>query len=278
MAIGIIAVVIVAVLAASTSYIALKPEKAPSGEISLVCTTTVLGDFAKEISGDRIEVSSIVAAGVCPAHYDIKPSDVSAVSKATLFFRHGFEPWFDDLLKASGNESVKVVTFTGSWNIPSLAVEKIKNISKALCDSDLNNATYFRESEEELCESIDEKAQEIKGEAERLNVSDVKVICIEWQKGFVNWVGFNIVATYGPPETLSLADLNELIKIGKEEKVVVVIDNLQSGTDFGAELASEVGATHVILTNFPGAVPGTDTYTEMIDYNAKQLFDAIEAA
>ncbi|EMR74443.1 hypothetical protein MBGDF03_01252, partial [Thermoplasmatales archaeon SCGC AB-540-F20] len=56
-------------------------------------------------------------------------------------------------------------------------------------------------------------------------------------------------------------------------EVCAVIDNLQSGTEFGARVASESGASHVIFTNFPGAVPGADTYLEMITYNTQQLIN-----
>jgi hypothetical protein len=58
--------------------------------------------------------------------------------------------------------------------------------------------------------------------------------------------------------------------------VVAVVDNLQSGTDFGARVASETGVSHVIFTNFPGAIPGTDTYLEMISYNTDQLIKGIQ--
>ncbi|MDI6811600.1 MAG: metal ABC transporter substrate-binding protein [archaeon] len=235
----------------------------------------LLGDLAKEIGGDRIEVTSIVPGGICPAHYDIKPSDVAAVSKANLLFRHGFEPWFDDLLEASGSKEVKVVKIPLSWGEPSLAIEMIKLINETLCEIDPHNAAYFKEREDNQYKSINETAQRLKEEAKQLNVSDVKVICMKWQEVFVKWLGFDIVATYGPPESLSLDDVNKLIKTGREENVTLVIDNLQSGTDFGKELASELGATQVILTNFPGAIPGTETYTKMIEYNARQIFDAI---
>ena len=32
----------------------------------------------------------------------------------------------------------------------------------------------------------------------------------------------------------------------------------------------------MIFTNFPGAIPGTDTYLEMIEYNTEQLIKGID--
>ncbi|RLI10727.1 hypothetical protein DRO33_05305, partial [Candidatus Bathyarchaeota archaeon] len=44
--------------------------------------------------------------------------------------------------------------------------------------------------------------------------------------------------------------------------------------EVGTEVAREIGAEHVVLTNFPGAVPGTKTLADMFRYNAYQLFNA----
>ena len=72
-----------------------------------VCTTSVLADFVREVGKDCLEVRMIVPAGVCPAHYDIKPSDVYAISKAKFIFFHGMEPWLENLIQNSGNEKVQ---------------------------------------------------------------------------------------------------------------------------------------------------------------------------
>jgi ABC-type Zn uptake system ZnuABC Zn-binding protein ZnuA len=274
-----ISIGVIGVLVSALVFASLPVTCADANKLSVVCTTSVLGSFAEEIGGEHIEVTSIVPAGICPGHYDLKPSDVVAVSNAALIFRHGMEQsfsWFNDMLGASGNEEVQIVTVSGDWNAPPLAVEEVHVISNILCAIDPGNATDYTENEEEMCESINVSGQQIREEADRLNVNDVKVICMTWQQPFVNWTGFDIVATYGPPESLSLNDVAELIDIGKQEDVTLVIDNYQSGTDFGAGLAADVGATQVVLTNFPGAISGTETYTKMIEYNAGQLFDALE--
>ena len=61
-----------------------------------------------------------------------------------------------------------------------------------------------------------------------------------------------------------------------EVGAVLVIDNLQSGISFGAKLAHEVGAIHVVLSNFPGAMPATATVLDLFTQNAEALFTAVE--
>ena len=86
----------------------------------------------------------------------------------------------------------------------------------------------------------------------------------------------NVVHSYGPPQGLSVQDILDIKNAAINNNVCAIIDNLQSGTEIGADVASDSGASHVIFSNFPEAVPGTDTYLEMITYNTEQLIEGIE--
>jgi hypothetical protein len=94
-----------------------------------------------------------------------------------------------------------------------------------------------------------------------------------WLKTFIESAGYTVVATFNPPETLSLGNITALIDTAKTEGVTLVVDNLQIDTEFGAGIAAEAGAEHVVLTNFPGAIPNTDSLADMLRYNAEQLFN-----
>lgn len=242
----------------------------------IICTTSILADFTREISMEYIQVKEIVPAGMCPAHYDIKPSDIYAVSKATIVFSHGFEPWLQNLIESSGNKTTQIIRVKGPWNPPSLAVKKIEMINESLCNSIPEKAEYFNKNATDLIKTIHTNSKQIIEEANNLQVSKIKVICNEFQKDFVNWLGFNVIATYPPPEMISTKQFLKLLVKGKTENITLIIDNLQSGTEFGSKLAFDLGATQIILSNFPGATLETDNYVKLIKYNATQLFNGIK--
>ncbi|MCR4404171.1 MAG: metal ABC transporter substrate-binding protein [Candidatus Acetothermia bacterium] len=239
----------------------------------VIATTAVLADFAQAVGAELIEVYTITPSGICPAHYDLRPSDLRAVASASLVLYHGIEPWLEDLIARSGNTEVRRVQVQGEWNIPASALELVGRIAEALGEVDPAHAELFQSSAESYQAEIAALAGHLESEASELGVSEAKVIAMAWQSSFVTWLGFNIVATYGPPEMLSLREAQQLVATGREERAALVIDNLQSGIDFGSRLAFEVGAVHVVLTNFPGAIPHTATYLEMVRYNADQLFE-----
>jgi ABC-type Zn uptake system ZnuABC Zn-binding protein ZnuA len=239
----------------------------------IVCTTSAVGNIVEAFLGDTADVVVLVQPGLCPADFDMKPSDVYAVSNAEILFKQNIqgEFWLEGLLESSGNQGLTEVAIPGAYNTPQGAKNYINwvggNLSQIL-DRDLNSKIS------EMLTDVDDVSSWMASQAETLEASNVKVICMRWLKTFIESAGFNVVATYNPPETLSLGETNSLLETAQSEEVSLIVDNLQIDVEFGAEIASEVGAEHVVLTNFPGAIPNTETLPKMLRHNAEQLFNS----
>ncbi|MGY4707328.1 metal ABC transporter substrate-binding protein [Candidatus Bipolaricaulota sp. J31] len=244
--------------------------------VDVVATSAVLGDLAARIGGDAVAVTIIIPPGFCPAHYDLKPSDLLAVARADLVIYHGFEPWIETLL-ARVNPDATVLPLKGPWNTPDPLIAKAKAIADTLAKLLPEEAEGFAARYGEFAAAVHAFAEETLARSRELGLADVKAIVMQWQAGFAKWIGLHVVATYPPEERLSLKDLSELVTAGKEAGVTLVIDNLQSGVSFGAKLAHALGAIHVVLTNFPGALPGTADLLAMLATNAEAIFSAVEA-
>ena len=238
----------------------------------IVCTTNAVGSVVEAFLGDSADVLVLVHPGLCPADFDMKPGYVDAVSKATILFKQNIqgEFWLDGLLEAAGSENLTVVAIPGAYNTPEGAKSYIRgvggNLSQIL-DIDLDSKIS------EMLDEVDEVSSLMASQATTLDASNVNVICMGWLKTFIESAGFTVVATFNPPETLSAGDIISLMETAKSEGVALVVDNLQIDTEFGAGIASEAGAEHVVLTNFPGAIPNTETLPEMLRYNAEQMFN-----
>jgi ABC-type Zn uptake system ZnuABC Zn-binding protein ZnuA len=246
---------------------------------TIVCTNSILADFTSNILTDNVTIEYIMPAGVCPAHFDTSPSDVSLITSADIIISLGWEPWLESLLESSGNTDVKQIKCSqlGEWNIPSGAMKYVEKIRDEI-------SLLLPEYNDTIQANTQAYLTEINGTAEYLQSIIIsngsvgkEVICMQWQKDFVEWLDLNVSYSYASPESLSVQDELDIINAASSGDICAVIDNLQSGTDFGARIASESGASHIIFTNFPDAIPGTDTYLEMIIYNTNQLTEGIEA-
>jgi len=185
------------------------------------------------------------------------------------------EGWLADLLSYNDNYSLIECKGLGEWNIPTGAVSYVQYISEGLIDIFIGKNESIENNTESFINKINAKATELKDKIISNNYTDKKVIAMDWQKDFLEYFGLNVTYTYGTPQGLSAPVQLEIIEVAGDPEISVIVDNLQSGTDFGARVASETGKTHVIFSNFPEAVPGTDTYLEMIDYNIDQLVKGI---
>lgn len=242
----------------------------------VVATTEILGDFVRKVAEDRVELAVLIPGGMCPAHYDIRPSDVAAVARAALVLHHGFEPWMENLVKASGSKALVVKT-GDDWNVPPNAVQQVGIVLEALTKILPKDAQILQQNAAAFQKRIEELAGRLLARAQQLNVQEAKVISQAFQAKFVSWLGFQVVGTYPPPERVSAQLFLQLVQLGREQKVALIVDNLQSGVGVGARLAFEIGAVSVVLTNFPGAVPNTRDYLEVIAHNGNQMFEALES-
>ena len=228
--------------------------------INVICTNSILADFVSNLLTENVTIEYIMPPGVCPAYYDTTPSDVNKIATADIIIVLGsnvMEPWLGDLLAYNQEGDLIECKDMGEWNYPSGANNYIEFIKAELVvlHPELNDTIHA--NAENYMNKIDEKFLELQKEIENHSYINKKVICIKWLKDFIEFLGLNITYSYGPPQGLSLKDELDVINAASSNDVCAIVDNLQSGTDFGARVASESGASHVIFTNFPDAIPGT---------------------
>lgn len=264
-------------LIALLSFSTLMPQSIAEEEIQIVCTNSALADFTSNILKENISLEYIMPAGACPAHFDTSPSDVSKIMNADIIISLGWEPWLENLLNKSGNNEYTEIKCPGlgEWNIPTGAIAYVETITEGLQTAIPTKETQIQQQSNEYITAINQKANELKNQIQENNLTNKKIVCMQWQKDFLEWIGLNVTYSYPPPESLSVQDELEVITASSQPEVMAVVDNLQSGTAFGARVASETGISHIIFSNFPGAVPNTDTYLDMITYNTDQLINGI---
>jgi len=240
----------------------------------IVCTTSAVGSIVEEYLGEDADVVVLVRPSLCPADFDMKPSDIYDVSNAKMLFKQKIpgEFWLQDLLDAASNTDLTQVAIPGAYNTPQGAKNYIKwvggNLSETL-------AIDLTDKISAMVAGVDEVSSWMTSQSQDLQTSSIKVICMKWLKVFIESAGFQVVSVYDPPETLSAGDITDLVNTAQSEGVALIVDNMQIDAEFGGGIAEQVGAEHVVLTNFPGAIPKTETLSEMFRYNAEELYNGL---
>ena len=79
-------------------------QKVEDGRLQVVCSVFPYYDFARQIGGDDVDVTLLVAAGKETHSFEPTPLDVITLSQADVFLYNGgeSEAWVDDILSAAG--------------------------------------------------------------------------------------------------------------------------------------------------------------------------------
>lgn len=89
--------------------------QSPAPKLPVVASFSILGDFVREVGGDRVAVTTIVGANGDAHVYQPTPADAKAMAAAKLVVVNGlgFEGWMDRLVKASGSKAAVIVATQG---------------------------------------------------------------------------------------------------------------------------------------------------------------------
>ncbi|MGB6872683.1 MAG: metal ABC transporter substrate-binding protein [Dehalococcoidia bacterium] len=275
----LIVLVIAALVGVLVTLLVRAQHAQPSADI--MAGSSLIANIIQDVAGDKMETRTLIPPGVCPGHYDVKPSDIEALANSKALFIHDYQEYFQNItgaIEAAENPDliITVLNVTGNWMVPQVQAEAVDKIAQALGEIDPENAAYYQGRAAERVQAILAKGEEVRSELLGAGVVGVKVICADMQAGFVSWAGFNITATYGRPEDLTPAEMKDLIDTAKEAGVALVIDNLQSGTaTLGAAMEQDVEAIPVTISNFPGGLENTETWEKAIDKNVDLLLEAL---
>jgi zinc transport system substrate-binding protein len=251
--------------------------------LKVATSTYLIAQIVERVGGSNVEVANIIPPAQCPGHFDVKPGDIQKLADADLFILHGWqgETFSQDLIVSADNPDLRVASLNiqttegSNWMVPSVQREAVDKITVALAEADPQHETTYQQLATEYKEAVSTKEAAITSELSQVNLSVVNVICAEKQAGFVNWVGLNLVSTYGRPDSLTPQVVRELVDTGRSEGVTLIIDNLQSGQDAGAAISEELDCRRIILSNVPGGFPDTETWEKAIDHNIELILPAV---
>ncbi|HVG02415.1 MAG TPA: metal ABC transporter substrate-binding protein [Nitrospira sp.] len=275
--------------------------------LNVVVTLPVLKDWAQQIGGSHVHVTSLMTGYESEHTYSPKPSDLVAVRKAALLFEvgAGLEVWVSSLIKNAGNATLQVVTTSKGieliqdrpalsdavpshqhevgnphmWLDPQAAASMIQHISEAMIQVDPLHATDYRGNTTVYLQALTRVHQESTARLKKVPSRAVVVHHPAWPY-FARRYDLHIAGTIlmQPGGEPSARHLHKLIETIKRDHIRVIVSEVQLNQKVPQLLAGETGARIAVLTTLPGGLPGTETYLDMLRYNVLQLAQAFESA
>ncbi len=221
--------------------------------IGIVTSTTDISSVVEVLAPDDAKVVNIVPGGMCPGHFDLSPVEANLIFLSDLILYHGYESWFKKIGELKLDIDIVDLETDGSWMIPDVYLKgalEISNVLKKEYDSDSVRIEEIDKKYKKLKTSIDSFSFIVSGK--KKSIKGLKVICNEHQKDLLEFLGAEVISSFSPGDDISLKEISEVIKVGREENVQLVVDNLQSGQKVGKTIADELKSKYIIFSNFPG--------------------------
>lgn len=282
---------------------------AENKKIYVVTSLTTLSDFVKQIGKEKVEVESL-SKGTQDAHYiEPRPSFVSKLRQADVVVINGlaFDVWINPLLDAARNSQIitgskgfvdasngvkplevpqgKVSMAHGELHPlgnphylidPDRAKISLKNILDGLIRVSPENSNYFRLNYNDYIKTLNAKIVEWN----QIMAAHKGKLVVTYHK---SWTYF--LATYNLNEsgTIELkpaippspSHIGQLIKEMKTKKVKVILKEPYFPDKFPQIIAKETNSTLLVLPEWVGGAPGTDTYITLIDYLVNKVSQAL---
>jgi ABC-type Zn uptake system ZnuABC Zn-binding protein ZnuA len=286
-------------------WLALGASVAHADKLRIVTTTTDLKALTEAVTGDLAEVDAMARANQNPHDLEVRPSLMVKVRRADAMVVNGLEldDWADVVARGSNNPNVipgaqgridasegilvlevpktRVDRSMGDVHPvgnphyaldPGLAPQITDTILTRLARIAPQHRAAFEQNRKQFLARLDEAMGRWTKLLEPYKGAPVVVNHTQWiylltRFGLVQ-VG-TIEERPGIPATAP--HLVKLINMMKERHVKVVIAEPWSDFKLVQRVAQEAGAQAAILAAGVGAVKGTDSYFEAVDFNVRAL-------
>jgi zinc/manganese transport system substrate-binding protein len=264
--------------------------------LNVVASFSILGDFVRNVGGERVSVTTLVGPDGDVHVYTPAPADAKKIAEAKLLVINGFglEGWLPRLLQAAGSKAPIVIATKGiaplklgsdadphAWQSVANAKIYVANIRDALVAADPADAEIFRANAENYLRQLDALDREVRQAIARIPQGRRKVISTHDAFGyFAAGYGIDFIAPLGvsTESEASARDIAGIItQIRNSGIPAVFLENISDPRlmrRIAAESGARVGGTLYSdsLTDEKGDAP---TYIDMVRHNIKALTRAL---
>jgi zinc/manganese transport system substrate-binding protein len=265
-------------------------------KIQIVASFSILGDFARNVGGERVNVTTLVGPNSDVHVYTPAPADAKKFADAKLVIINGLglEGWLSRLVQSSGSKAAIVTATNGiaprklgsdadphAWQSVVNAKIYAASIRDALVAADQAGAPSYRANADAYLAKLDVLDREVRDAVAQIPQARRKVISTHDAFGYfaaaygIAFIAPQGVSTESEPSARDIASIITQIRTGKIPAVFLeTISDPRLMRRISAETGARIGGTLYSdsLTDENGDAP---TYIDMVRHNIKALTSAL---
>jgi zinc/manganese transport system substrate-binding protein len=272
-------------------------------KIKAVATISIVGDLARNVGGDRVEVTTLVGPNGDAHVYSPTPGDAKQLAAANIVFVNGLglEGWMTRLVTASGTKAPMVVVSNGvtprrmpdednpgrmvtdphAWQSIADAQIYVANIRDGLAAADPAGKAVYDANAQAYLGKLDQLEQEVRAAIAGIPADRRKIITTHDAFGYfgaaygMSFIAPEGVSTDAEPSAKDVARI--ITQIRKRKIPAVFLENI-TDPRLMAQIARETGARiggklYSDALSEPSGPAGT--YIDMMRHNVREFTKAL---
>jgi zinc/manganese transport system substrate-binding protein len=272
-------------------------------KLKVVASFSVLGDFVKNVGGERVEVTTLVGPNSDTHVYQPTPADAQKIGAAKIVVINGIglEGWMTRLVKAAGSKASTVVATAGikplkmedehkpghmitdphAWQSVANAKVYVANIRDGLSKADPAGKSAYEANAKEYLAKLDALEGEVKAAVAKIPAERRRIITTHDAFGyFAAAYSMQFISPEGvsTESEASAKDVGTIINQIRKEKIPAVFLENISDPRLIEQIARETGAK-IGGTLYSDALSKSDgpapTYIDMMRNNLREFGAAL---
>lgn len=204
-----------------------------------------------DVLGDETPVLYLAEPGMCPGHFDLRPSQIGALRNCLLLLRFEFQTSLDekfvDLQRAG--LTIAAIRVDEGQCIPPTYRKVCSSVAAALVSVGLIDRATADERLAALDKRIEVLGSWVRTKTGEVQLQGMPVLASKHQAAFARYLGLNVRATFAGTDTASAREIENALAQGRDIRLVIA--NLPEGRRLADALAERLGARVVVFGNFP---------------------------
>lgn len=288
------------ILTLALIVLALRSESA----VRVVTSTSDLEDIVRNVGGEKVTVSSIVAGDRNPHYVEVKPSYMMKLRSADLFFLVGLdlEIWAQQIVDGSRNSALAVVDLSRGvrkLDIPSRTLDAsegdvhrfgnphywldprnipviVESIVAALSRVSPGDEQYFRANAERYTRELNTRIAAWEKTLKPVAGKRILTFHKSWTY-FAEWAGIVVAGQVEPKPGVppSPSHTAEMVRLARSAGITVIIVEPFYDASAAEQIARSSGAAVLRLPTSVGGVREATDYLSLMEYNVRTLAGAL---
>ncbi len=254
-----------------------------SGKIRVVATIAPLGEFVKEVGGDRAIVAVIVPPAAEPHTFEPTPSQMTGLANADLYVKNGagLEFWLDRVLQSNENlpviDSSQGINFLNEsedeidphiWLSLRNAAIQVKNICSGLCHVDPRNESFYINNRDSYLQKLKDLDDQFNNSFASKKMKIFVVHHPAWTY-FARDYNLTQVSLMEEEKEPGPRYLTEVIALARQNNITTIFAEPQFNPKSAEVIAAEMNASIITLN------PLAENYLENMRYAGQEIANSM---